>query len=372
MVVSWDDGGGVIEKTGLAPMATAWGRWKGTSAKMTGTLGPFLDNFNPGDVVSVRFEENGQGAEARTLSLTRDPTLEGAVVVLHDGTLKAMAGGFSNRFLNRAIDARRQFGSIFKPLVYAAALQLKWNTLDPLMNVRDLFQFQSTGYIPRPDHDPASQAVSMAWAGVKSENIATVWLLYHLTDRLTLSEFRVVADSVGLAPKATESYQEFQHRIRDGQGVVVDKKALMEAAFEASKEAIVSDLIFGGFQDLLPSVKRLHFSLVPDAIEADEAEKSQILRFDFKRLQELSDRMKARVKRVSGLLGEAMVESSPAVVEMLGEALNGFYVERTPAGHERLVFSEVPPPLLTATAVALTPQASPRNLSSHRSEGGLD
>jgi membrane peptidoglycan carboxypeptidase len=355
LVVSWEDGGGVVERAGLAPMAAALEKWKGASEKGTGSLGPFMDNFHAGDVVSVRFSGNGHGTDARPLLLTRDPALEGAVIVLHDGKLKAMAGGFSNRFLNRALDARRQLGSIFKPLVYAAALQLKWNSLDPLMNVRDLFQFQNTAYIPRPDHDPVSQTVSLAWAGVKSENLASVWLLYHLTDRLNLSEFRLVADSVGLARKATESYKEYQRRIRDEHGVVVDNRALTAAAFEAAREAIVSDMIFGGFQDLLPSVKRLHFSLDPDAMEADEDENAQILRFDFKRLQDLNRRMNAKVKRVSDLQGKAMIESSPTDLDLLAQALEGFYVETGTGGHTRLIFSESPPPLLMASASPLAP-----------------
>jgi penicillin-binding protein 1A len=354
LVVSWDDGGGVIEKAGLALMAAAWERSKGASEKKLGALELFLHNFHPGDVVSVRFAENGHDTDARTLLLTRDPELEGAVIVLHEGKLKAMAGGFSNRFLNRALDAKRQLGSIFKPLVYAAALQLKWNTLDPLMNVRDMFQFQNTAYTPRPDHEPLSQAVSMAWAGVKSENLASVWLLYHLTDHLNLSEFRMVADSVGLARKDTESYQEYQTRIRDQYGVVVDKRALASAAFEASKEAIVSDLIFDGFQELLPSVRRLHFTLDPDSIGSDVDSRSEILRFDFEHLQGLNARMKEKVEQLPGLVGEAMTESSPAVLESLTQALRGFYVDAGTAGRTRLIFSEAPSLELLQSAVPLT------------------
>ena len=38
----------------------------------------------------------------------------------------------------------------------------------------------------------------MEWAGAKSENLATVWLLYHLTDHLNMSEFREIMNMVGL------------------------------------------------------------------------------------------------------------------------------------------------------------------------------
>ena len=164
-------------------------------------------------------------------------------------SIKAMVGGFFNRYFNRSADGRRQLGSIFKPIVYSAALQLKWNNLDSLNNKRDLFQFESTSYIPKPDHTPKSDEVSMAWAGVNSENLATIWLLYHLTDRLNLDEFRKVISLLDLIRKEDESYQEYVERIRDRYGIIINRETLFEAAFEKSKTEIKSDLIFNGMEN---------------------------------------------------------------------------------------------------------------------------
>lgn len=59
------------------------------------------------------------------LSLEQDPEIEGAVLAVdpRDGGIKAMIGGydFERSKFNRAIQARRQPGSAFKPFVYAAA-----------------------------------------------------------------------------------------------------------------------------------------------------------------------------------------------------------------------------------------------------------
>ena len=76
------------------------------------------------DLVLVRMlEGNGSG-----LKFVLDPTppIEGALVAIEPrtGFVKAMVGGYDfdrSRF-NRVTQARRQPGSAFKPLVYAAAL----------------------------------------------------------------------------------------------------------------------------------------------------------------------------------------------------------------------------------------------------------
>lgn len=59
------------------------------------------------------------------LNLEQDPEIEGAFLAIDpsDGGIKAMVGGydFERSKFNRAIQARRQPGSAFKPFVYAAA-----------------------------------------------------------------------------------------------------------------------------------------------------------------------------------------------------------------------------------------------------------
>jgi penicillin-binding protein 1A len=62
-----------------------------------------------------------------TLSMEQEPEIEGALLVLdpRDGGIKAMVGGydFARSKFNRAVQARRQPGSAFKPFLYAAAFQ---------------------------------------------------------------------------------------------------------------------------------------------------------------------------------------------------------------------------------------------------------
>ncbi len=166
------------------------------------------------------------------------PELQGAVLALDQGRIRAMVGGNDNRNFNRAIDARRQLGSTWKPVVYDAAIQLGWTPVDVLDNRRNAFHFEGTWYYPRPDHE-STDFVSMSWAATRSENLASVWLLAHLTDRLTRDQLADVATRVGMGPQREgESRDAFVARIRDEGGVISTPGRFDEIAFYAVKNEL--------------------------------------------------------------------------------------------------------------------------------------
>ncbi len=340
MVVSWDSGGGIIDKRGLSSVVNAWVKWK-RGMWATASLRDFrsfLKGFAVGDLVRVRFEKNRSG-DGKELVLTTLPRLQGAVVVLQDGMIRAMVGGYHNKFFNRVVDAKRQLGSIFKPFVYTAALQLGWNTLDELPNRQELYKFQSTSYVPRPDHPPKSPKVSMAWAGVKSENLATVWLLYHLTDRLTMGQFRQVADLLGLTPGPNESYDEYAQRIRDTHGVLVSRASLMEAAFEMAKKEVESDLIFEDQVEAVENLGRIRYDSSGHGLSREDLEEWDILRYDFQRLRRMEKRMRTALESLQPWLEtygglEGMEELAPPSL------LDNFYVYQAGAGKDRVIYLE--------------------------------
>ena len=81
--------------------------------------------FTPGDLIEVEVRAIEAGVPAM-LSLEQPPRLEAALVAIDNrtGQVRAMVGGFSftrSKF-NRATQARRQVGSLFKPIVYSAAI----------------------------------------------------------------------------------------------------------------------------------------------------------------------------------------------------------------------------------------------------------
>jgi penicillin-binding protein 1A len=103
------------ERGFLPAAALAWG---------TRRLSPGA--FQPGDVIAVTVTEEAVGGTAR-FALDQEPQVEGALVAIdpYTGQVKAMVGGYDFRRsqFNRAVQAKRQPGSAFKPLVYAAALE---------------------------------------------------------------------------------------------------------------------------------------------------------------------------------------------------------------------------------------------------------
>ncbi len=300
IVVCWKNGGGIITCRGMKKIAAAWLKWRfGNWVHMNKKyLAMFLSNMHKGDLVPVRMENPSENGSVR-LELAWLPELQGGIVVIHNGMLKAMVGGFKNSFFNRAVDAKRQFGSVFKPLVYTAALNLKWNTLDILDNTRGVFRFENTVYLPRPDHKPKSKEVSMVWAGAKSENLATVWLLCHLTDRLNLDEFRKVMNIVHLDRQENESYAAYKKRLRDHQGIVINKMALKHAAFNLSREQAKTDVIFSGHEDMLKYLSHLHLHINTSGLRLKPGEKRDILRFDFDRLMQANVRMKRAFREIN-------------------------------------------------------------------------
>lgn len=86
------------------------------------------DLLNPGDVVHVRVKElPTRKDQPPILSLEQEPLAQGALLCLDPktGYVKAMVGGrdFGESQFNRALHSRRQPGSAFKPIIYAAALE---------------------------------------------------------------------------------------------------------------------------------------------------------------------------------------------------------------------------------------------------------
>ena len=245
-------------------------------------LHDLLGELQTGDRIYVSVREVDENGNA-FLDLERYPEVQGGALVLRQGAVMAMAGGTENRFFNRAVDARRSMGSTFKPFLFAAALQLGWNATDLLNNRRNVFVFHDTPYFPRPDHTSPHERVSMSWAGVTSENLAAVWLLYNLTEHLTPPRFREVAAYLDLVPREgehPETYEQFMRRIRDKYGILVNRETLLQASYDSAVKNLETDFLFDGraaeYRRLRDLPYGLHFNRYARDLRLSPEEKAEM------------------------------------------------------------------------------------------------
>jgi penicillin-binding protein 1B len=104
---------------------------------------------------------------------------QGAMVALdpHTGQVLAMVGGrsYAESQLNRATDAKRQPGSVFKPFVYAAALEAGISPLSTYSDSPQTFQYGNATYSPENYGKAYSRHdVLMRDGLVRSLNVVTV------------------------------------------------------------------------------------------------------------------------------------------------------------------------------------------------------
>ena len=89
-----------------------------------------------GDLVLVETSEGEDGKPETFLS--QEPQVEGAVVILENGTgaVRALVGGydFSRSKFDRAVQALRQVGSAFKPFVYLTAIEEGYTPADTVLD----------------------------------------------------------------------------------------------------------------------------------------------------------------------------------------------------------------------------------------------
>jgi penicillin-binding protein 1A len=97
----------------------------------------------------------------------------------HTGNLLAMVGGsnFATTTFNRAVRARRQPGSAFKPFVYAAALERGLSPVSMITGLKQVAISAPQGiWIPRDERDTEHEELTLRAALLESNNAAAVLL----------------------------------------------------------------------------------------------------------------------------------------------------------------------------------------------------
>jgi penicillin-binding protein 1A len=115
--------------------------------------------FKTGDLILVKTKQKikvkgVKHKEFWTLSLDQKPKSESALLCLETGTghVKAMVGGydFTKNQFNRAIQAKRQPGSAFKPVIYAAAIDKGYTTSSIIIDSPIVFENSDPNLVWKP------------------------------------------------------------------------------------------------------------------------------------------------------------------------------------------------------------------------------
>ncbi len=137
--------------------------------------------LKPGDLIEVRLVEKPEEDGAWTLALEQPPEVQGALVSIEGetGFVRAMVGGddYKTSQFNRAVQAKRQPGSAFKPIIYAAALDHGYTPATVVMDNAFVYRNARMNWKPRnydrQFHGPNLMRIALA----KSRNLSTINIL---------------------------------------------------------------------------------------------------------------------------------------------------------------------------------------------------
>lgn len=177
VVIGLSDG-----EQGNIPLSNlTWARKKLDGGYLGKKIEKASEVLKAGDVILTVFNQ-----ETNSYTLEQVPEVNGAIVIMQNktGRVLAMTGGYSFKEskYNRAIQALRQPGSAFKPIVYLAALNNGWL---PTSIVYDepLSIPQGPGmpnWTPKNYEGKVLGPITLRKALEKSKNLATVYLIKEL------------------------------------------------------------------------------------------------------------------------------------------------------------------------------------------------
>lgn len=235
-----------------------------------------------GDVIRVRIlPESPPEGYSLVSALEQTPEVQGAILAMEPetGAVLAMVGGrdFNESQFNRATQAKRQPGSAFKPIVYAAALDKGMTPADVLMDSPIVAAGGKDGSVWKPKnyantfHGPTLMRTALA----QSRNVITVKLLRRIGVPYTIDYARKLGIASDLTPnlslalgssgvsllELTQSYAVFANegkaaapvfvtRILDRDGRVLEEKH-SEAEQVISRETayVMTDLMKAVIQE---------------------------------------------------------------------------------------------------------------------------
>ncbi|HXT66314.1 MAG TPA: PBP1A family penicillin-binding protein [Nitrospiraceae bacterium] len=154
--------------------------------------------LKPGDVIEVMVKQLDRGLVH--VQLEQTPLVEGGLIALEPGrgAIRAMVGGydFSRSEYNRAVQAHRQPGSAFKPIIYATAVSQGMSPASVILDAPVVYEQEQDEKTWKPENygRKIHGMVSLRDALAHSHNLATVRLL----DKVGVKNVIDFAKTVGI------------------------------------------------------------------------------------------------------------------------------------------------------------------------------
>ena len=143
--------------------------------------------FQKGDVILVKLAEDVKAPkDSPVVSLEQEPQVQGALVSVEaqTGNVLAMEGGYdyeSSEF-NRATQAQRQPGSLFKPIIYSAALEKGYTPTSIIVDSPIVFDDNEQGkWKPSNFEEKFYGDTTFRQALIHSRNVPTIKIAQSLT-----------------------------------------------------------------------------------------------------------------------------------------------------------------------------------------------
>lgn len=134
-----------------------------------------------GDVCAFTLESINREERTVEVMLDRIPEVQGALMAIESGTgaIRAMVGGFDFRYskFNRATQAERQPGSVFKPFTYVAAVESGYSPEDTVLDKPvEFLDGLGRPYRPVNADDKFKGLIPIRQALAESRNVPTLRL----------------------------------------------------------------------------------------------------------------------------------------------------------------------------------------------------
>ena len=154
--------------------------------------------LKPDDVIEVMVKQLDRGTVH--VQLEQTPLVEGGLIAMEpgNGAIRAMVGGydFARSEYNRAVQAHRQPGSAFKPIIYATAMSQGMSPASVILDAPVVYEQEQDEKTWRPENygRKIHGMVSLRDALAHSHNLATVRLL----DKVGVKSVIEFAKTVGI------------------------------------------------------------------------------------------------------------------------------------------------------------------------------